>query len=161
MNGRYTRFLAALVLSGCFLSFSGCSQETLESAKQDVERNTRTVRETAEKVEKVTKPVVEVAKPIVKPVAGIVKKEAERKLDQLEIGARVTAALKANRNLPQTIRVDADADAQGVKLRGTVETAAQKKLAEKIARETIGKEQNVQNDLVVESAEKATKAKNP
>jgi osmotically-inducible protein OsmY len=77
------------------------------------------------------------------------KKKAEPQLKQLEIGARVQTALKANENLPLTIRVDADPDAMGVKLRGTVKTENQKTLAEKVARDTLGPGKRVQNDLKV------------
>jgi|GEM_PF-4029334 osmotically-inducible protein OsmY len=155
------RRYAVFPLMGCFaMSFLlGCSPETVQSAKQDVERNTKDIRDTVEKVEKVTKPIAEVAQPLVKPVAEAVKKEADEKVEQLKLGARVTTALKVNLNLPQTIRVDADDDGKGVKLRGTVETKAQKQLAEKVAKETLGKGFRVQNDLTIEPQKpaKATK----
>ena len=124
----------------------GCSQETIESAKQDVDRNTETVRREAKRVEEKAKPVIEAAK----PVTDAVKKAADKKVEQAKIGGRVLAALRVNANLPQSIRVDADEDAQGVKLRGSVKTAEQKKLAERIARDTLGKDKTVQNDMKVE-----------
>ena len=113
-----------LALAGAAI---GCSQQTIESATRDTARNAQIAAREVERA----------------------RKKAEPQLKQLEIGARVTAALKANENLPLTIRVDADPDAQGVKLRGTVKTEAQKTLAEKIARETIGPGKRVQNDLKV------------
>ena len=78
-----------------------------------------------------------------------VKRETDKKWGQLTIGARVTAALKANAQLPSGIRVDADADGNGVKLRGSVNSEAQKSLAERIARDTLGPDKTVQNDLLV------------
>jgi osmotically-inducible protein OsmY len=107
------------------------------------------VEREAKRIEKQAKPVIDAAKPVVKPVAEAVGREADRKLDQAKIGGRVLAALRVNANLPKTIRVDADADAQGIKLRGTVKTEEQKQLAERIARDTIGKDKSVQNDLKV------------
>lgn len=110
---------------------TGCSPQTIESATRDTARNTQIVVRETERA----------------------KKKLDPQLKQLGIGARVTAALKANENLPMTIRVDADKDAQGIKLRGTVKTSEQKKLAERIARETLGKDKRVQNDLKVEELE--------
>jgi osmotically-inducible protein OsmY len=140
-----TGILAGLLL-GTFCGLVGCSQETIDSAKKDVDRNTEVVKREAKRVEEKAKPVIEAAK----PVTDAVKKEAGKKLEQGKIGARVTAALKANANLPSTIRVDADEDAGGVKLRGKVKTAEQKQLAERVAKDTIGKDKTVQNDLKVE-----------
>lgn len=142
MRGLFSAVLVAVVLAGC-------STETIESAKKDVDRNTQAVREGAEKVEKVVKPIAEVAGPIVKPVVDAAGKEVNKKAEQLKIGARVTVALQANENLPRTIRVDADPDGQGIKLRGYVKTAEQKKTAERIAHETLGKEKHIQNDLKI------------
>lgn len=135
---------------------AGCSPETVESAKKDVERNTEAVRTGAEKVERAAKPVIDVAKPVLKPVVDAAGKEINKKTEQLKIGGRVTVALQANESLPKTIRVDADPDGQGVKLRGTVKTVEQKKLAERIARDTLGKEKKVQNDLKIGDPEKET-----
>jgi osmotically-inducible protein OsmY len=139
----------AFLIGISLLVLTGCSQETIDSAKKDVDRNTATVRREAERVEKVAKPVLEVAAPIMKPVVEAAGKEVNKKTEQFKMGARVTAALKVNLNLPQTIRVDADPDGQGVKLRGTVETAEQKKLAERIAKDTLGAGKKVQNDLKI------------
>jgi predicted small secreted protein len=140
--------IAGVLLAAC-VALSGCSTETVESAKKDVERNTKAVREGAEKVEKVVKPVAEIAAPIVKPVVDAAGKEVNKKAEQLKVGGRVTVAIQANEKLPKTIRVDADPDGMGVKLRGYVKTADQKKLAERVARETLGKEKRVQNDLKI------------
>jgi osmotically-inducible protein OsmY len=120
----------ALWLAYCAAAGWGCSQQTIESATHDTARNAQIVAREVNRA----------------------KKKAEPQLKQLEIGARVQAALKANENLPLSIRVDADPDAMGVKLRGTVKTEAQKQLAEKIARETLGSGKRVQNDLKVDDS---------
>ena len=138
------QFLGAMGLMSIFLV--GCSPETVDSMKKDVDRNTATVQREAKRIETQAKPVIEVAK----PVTDMVKREADTKIGQLKLGARVTAALKANENLPQTIRVDADPDGQGVKLRGTVATVAQRKTAEQVAKQTLGAGKRVQNDLKIE-----------
>ena len=96
----------------------GCSEQTIESATTDAQRNVETVR-----------------------------REAKPALKKLDLGGRVTAAIRANKQLPGSIRVDADTD--GVKLRGEVKTAAQKELAGTIARQTLGEGPKVQNDLKV------------
>jgi osmotically-inducible protein OsmY len=147
MKRQGIRFLLGALAA---LLAAGCSQETIESAKQDIDRNTETVEREAKRIERQAKPVIEAAKPVVKPVAEAVGRAADRKLDQAKIGGRVLAALRVNANLPKTIRVDADADGEGVKLRGTVKTEEQKRLAERIARDTLGKDKSVQNDLKVE-----------
>jgi len=113
-----------LALAGATL---GCSQQTIDSATHDAARDAQIAAREVERA----------------------RKKAEPQLKQLEIGARVTAARKANENLPLTIRVDADPDAQGVKLRGTVKTDAQKTLAGKVAHETLGPGKHVQNGLKV------------
>jgi Putative phospholipid-binding domain. len=112
-----TAAAAALLCVGALAS-TGCSQQTLESAQEDAERNIQTVR-----------------------------REAKPALKKLDNGGRVTAAIQANKQLPSTIRVDADTD--GVKLRGTVKTAQQKDMAEQIARDTLGPDLKVVNDLKV------------
>jgi osmotically-inducible protein OsmY len=136
----------AFVLAAVGGLLAGCSQETIDSAKQDVDRNTETVRREAKRVEEKAKPVIEAAK----PVTDAVKKAADKKVEQAKVGGRVLAALRVNANLPQTIRVDANEDGQGVKLRGTVKTEEQKKRAERIARDTLGNDKTVQNDLKIE-----------
>lgn len=113
-----------LGLAGIAL-LSGCSQETLNSAARDAQKDAAIVQREANRAEKKARP----------------------QLNKLSLGARVTAALKANQNLPSTIRVDADED--GVKLRGSVRTEAEKKLAERIARDTLSADKKVQNDLEV------------
>jgi len=108
---------------------AGCSQQTLESAQQDAARNAEVVQREVNRAERKARPQVQKA----------------------QLGLRVTAALKANEKLPKTIRVDADED--GVKLRGTVETAAQKELAGRIARMTLSDDKRVTNDLEVKPAD--------
>jgi len=75
--------------------------------------------------------------------------EAKPQLDKLDLGARVTAALNANANLPHTIRVDADTT--GVRLRGTVNDAHQKALAGKVAQQTLPAGKVVKNELTVKA----------
>ncbi len=111
--------LVFTLLAPCaLLALAGCSQQTIDSASKDVAHD-----------------------------AAIVKREAGPNLRKLGLGARVTAALRANQNLPATIRVDASE--AGVFLRGSVKTSEQKKLAERIARETLSGKYAVQNDLKV------------
>jgi osmotically-inducible protein OsmY len=80
-------------------------------------------------------------------------KQAEQKAkpeaDKLDIGVRVTTALNANANLPHTIRVDANTS--GVRLRGHVQTQAQKKLAGQIAKETLPQGKSVDNEVAVKA----------
>ena len=72
---------------------------------------------------------------------------AKPQLAKLELGSRVTAAL-ASANV-HGVRVDADTN--GVTLRGTVSSAAQKARAGRIARETLGPDKVVSNQLQVSS----------
>ncbi len=66
-------------------------------------------------------------------------------LAKLDLGARVTAALKtAGLN---GIRVDASTD--GVTLRGTVGSASDKARAGRIAKDTLGSDKTVMNQLTV------------
>ena len=116
----------AIILSlGSLIVLSGCSQQTIQSAQEDVERNAEVVQREVNRAERKARP----------------------QLNKLELGARVTAALKANARLPKTIRVDADEN--GVKLRGTVDTQEQKELAERVARDTLEADKTVTNDLRV------------
>ena len=104
---------------------AGCSQETLDSASRDVKKDAAIVDRETQRAERKARP----------------------QLQKLGLGARVTAALKANQNLPGTIRVDAGED--GVFLRGKVKTEAQKNLAGRIARDTLAADKSVTNDLEV------------
>ena len=70
---------------------------------------------------------------------------AKPQLAKLELGSRVTAAL-ASANV-HGVRVDADAD--GVSLHGTVNSAAQKARAGRIARDTLGPDKTVKNDIQI------------
>src|SRR4051794_18671234 len=109
MGTRYTFFtlFAAFAVLG-----SGCSQQTINSASKDVSHNIQAANREVSKLGAQAKP----------------------QLNKLDLGARVTAALRANANLPRTIRVDASVT--GVRLRGAVHNADQKALAGKVARET-------------------------
>lgn len=70
---------------------------------------------------------------------------ARPQLARLELGSRVTAAL-ASANI-HGIRVDAGT--QGVRLHGTVNSAAQKARAGRIARDTLGPGKTVDNKIVL------------
>ncbi len=104
---------------------TGCSQQTINSASNDLAHDATIVKREAVRAEQKAKP----------------------DLQKLGLGARVTAALRANQNLPSSIRVDANET--GVFLRGSVKTAEQRKLAEHIARETLSEKYSVTNDLKV------------
>lgn len=126
-------FRLALLCFLCFAGFSlalvsGCSAQTLEGARKDTEQNLRVVEREAKRVERKARP----------------------QLSKLDNGARVTAALRLNKKLPKTIR--ADGDTNGVRLKGTVATEAQKDLAELIAHDTLGEEKTVRNELMVSRA---------
>lgn len=135
-NYRTMKRIALLAFFAAMFTVAGCSPETVGSATKDVERNTAVVEREANKVEKKLRPAITEAKKQVKPG-----------LQKLDLGARATAALKLNRNLPQTIRVDADTD--GIRLRGTVRTTDEKALAERIARDTLPKDAKLRNELEV------------
>ena len=70
---------------------------------------------------------------------------ARLQLAKLELGARVSAALGAAN--VHGIRVDARTN--GVSLHGTVNSAAQKARAAQIARETLGPNKSVNNQIQV------------
>jgi len=100
---------------------AGCSQSTINSADNDIQHD-----------------------------VGRVTRKAQPKLEELDLGARVTAAIQANANLPRTIR--ADASPTGVRLKGDVQTAKQKRLAGEIAKQTLKPGENVDNQLKVTGA---------
>jgi osmotically-inducible protein OsmY len=107
------------------LLLAGCSQQTVQSATHDMSKD------------------IQAANQDVNNLGA----KAQPTLNKLDIGARVTAALRANANLPSTIRVDASGD--GVRLRGKVETEHQKNLAGQIAQETLPSGLTVSNQLTV------------
>lgn len=72
---------------------------------------------------------------------------AKPQLAKLELGSRVTAALQS----ADVHGVRVDADTNGVSLRGTVSSAAQKARAGRIARDTLGSGKTVKNDIQVSS----------
>jgi len=121
------KLLFACISCGVFVACAtvGCSRQTLDSAKKDVDTNAAVVKREAARAERKARP----------------------QLDKLKMGGRVTAAIKASENLPPTIRVDADE--QGVKLRGRVKNEKQRQLAEQVARQTLGGDKTVINDLVI------------
>ena len=99
---------------------SGCSKDTVNNASKDVQHD-----------------------------VNVVAKDVKPKAQELDLGARVTAALTANANLPKTIRVDASPT--GVRLKGTVTTATQKHLAGEVAKQTLAPTDTVDNELVVKA----------
>ena len=122
------RIEPSLVLLAFFglAAASGCSQQTLSSAQQDARRNAAVLNQQAQQAEKQTRP----------------------QMDRLKLQARVTAALTAA-NLSPAVHVRADAG--GVYLRGTVNSAADKARAGQIARDTLGPDKKVHNQLQVGS----------
>lgn len=117
-----------LPVAALWLGLAGCSQQTLNSAQKDTEHNVTVVNKKADELAKQAKP----------------------QLNKLNLGGRVTAAIAANENLRGTaIRVDAGPN--GVTLRGSVKTPAQKSLAGRVARDTLGPEKTVANELQVKA----------
>jgi osmotically-inducible protein OsmY len=120
--------IAVLSLALAGLALAGCSQRTINSAQKDTEHNVAVVNKKADELAKQAKP----------------------ELNKLDLGARVTAAIAANENLRGTaIRVDASPN--GVTLRGSVKTAAQKTLADQVARNTLGPGKTVTDELQVKA----------
>lgn len=72
---------------------------------------------------------------------------ARPQLAKLELGSRVTAALQS----ADVHGVRVDADTNGVSLHGTVNSAAQKARVGRIARDTLGPDKTVKNDIQVSS----------
>ncbi len=123
------RIKPSLVLPAFFglaAAFSGCSQQTLNSAQQDARHNAAVVSRQARQAEKQARP----------------------QMDRLKLQTRVTAALTAADLSPA---VHVRADAEGVYLRGTVSSAADKARAGQIARDTLGPDEKVHNQLQVSS----------
>lgn len=121
---RHKPTLAVSALLGLGAALTGCSQQTLDSAKNDAQHNAAAVNQQAQQAERQARP----------------------QIDKLKLQSRVTAALAAA-NLPNTIHVRADAD--GVYLRGAVDSAGDKKRAGQIARDTLGPDKAVHNQIQV------------
>jgi osmotically-inducible protein OsmY len=117
----------AVALITCALIISGCSEQSVQSTSNDISHGLQSANTAAKQV----------------------GQEVQPSLQKLDLGARVTAALRANANLPDSIRVDAST--KGVRLRGHVETAAQKSLAGKIAKSTLPPDKSVDNELKIAS----------
>jgi len=117
------RVAAALAVGSLILA--GCSQSTIKSAETDTHNNLATAKAETNSIEARIDP------------------DAQK----LGLGARVTAALCANSNLPRTIRVDASPNA--VRLKGAVQTQAQKTLAGQVAQETVPTGDTVTNAITV------------
>lgn len=126
MKAKSTKTLI-VSLAALSLALSGCSQQTIESAREDAERNVDVIQREAKRAERKARP----------------------HMSKLDMKTRVTAALKANERLPKTIRVDPNEG--GVKLRGTVDTRAQKELAGRIARDTLTEDRTVINEIKLKS----------
>ncbi len=116
--------LALILAFFGFAAASGCSQQTLSSARHDAQHNAAVVNQQARLAERQTRPQV----------------------DKLKLQGRVTAALTAANLSPA---VHDRADAEGVYLRGTVNTAADKARAGQIARDTLGPDKKVHNQLEI------------
>jgi osmotically-inducible protein OsmY len=128
MDNMRTKPASAVFLAffGLTAALAGCSQQTLDSAQHDAKHNAAVVNQQARLAERETRPQV----------------------DKLEMQTRVTAALTAA-NLSPAVHVRADAE--GVYLRGTVNTAADKARAGQIARDTLGPDKIVHNQLKISS----------
>jgi osmotically-inducible protein OsmY len=120
---------AAWVVPAAFLlavAVAGCSQQTISSANSDANHDIAVANQKANQAVQKVKPA----------------------LASLDLGTRVTAAIEANQNLPHdSIRVDSNPN--GVRLKGHVSTAAQKKLAGQVAKDTLGPGKSVDNELKV------------
>jgi len=121
------KFGIVISLIGVGLLLGGCSQQSVQRTSNDISNGLQTANNAATKV----------------------SKEVSPSLKKLDLGARVTAALRANANLPDTIRVDAGTD--GVRLKGTVDTKAQKTLAGNVAKATLPAGKSVDNELTIKS----------
>lgn len=122
------QYAVLLPAAALCLGLTGCSQQTLSSAQHDTERNVSVVNKKADELAKQAKP----------------------QLDKFNLGGRVTAAIAANENLRGTaIRVDAGPN--GVRLHGSVKTPEQKSLAGRVARDTLGPDKTVTNELQVKA----------
>ncbi len=118
----------ALLLFVALLLIGGCSQQTINSADKDANHDLAVANQKADQAAQQVKP----------------------KLDSLDLGARVTTAIQANQNLPHD-KIRVDASPNGVRLKGTVNSAAQKQLAGQVAKDTLGAGKTVDNDLTVGS----------
>ena len=119
--------LASAIIAACSgigLALTGCSQQTLDSARHDTEHNAAAVNQQAR----------------------LAERQARPQFDKLKLQTRVSAALSAA-SLPTTIHVRADTD--GVYLRGTVNSAGDKARAGRIARDTLGEDKAVHNQIQV------------
>lgn len=116
--------LSVPVLAGLAICLTGCSQQTLNSAQKDAQHDAVIVNRETQRAAKNAKP----------------------QLDNLGLQTRVTTALTAA-NLPTTIHVRADAE--GVYLRGTVNSLQDKARAGQIAKDTLGPGKIVHNQLQV------------
>jgi len=129
-------FIVGFAAAAMAATMSGCSQQTMNQAQQDMKHDVAVANQKANE-----------AAQQLRPEAQKLQQKIQPQAQKLDLGARVTAALAVNANLPHTIRVDASTD--GVRLRGKVKTAQQKQLAGQIAQQTVPAGKKVQNQLVV------------
>ncbi|MGO8672244.1 MAG: BON domain-containing protein [Capsulimonadaceae bacterium] len=120
-----TRWTIVGLLAAASLLWAGCSAKSEQTTSQNVSRGVSAVGQEANRIVVQAKPA----------------------LTELGLGARVTTALRANANLPDTIRVDAGVG--GVRLRGQVFSMHQKALAGRVAKQTVPAGITVSNQLVV------------
>jgi osmotically-inducible protein OsmY len=108
------------------------AEEAGDKIKEGAEKTGEVIKETAQDVK-------QNAKPVAKDVEAAVKEGAHKTGEVLDAGKQyvdVKAALLADKNVDAShIDVDVSKDAKTVYLRGTVPSASQKSLAEKIAKD--------------------------
>lgn len=126
-----------LIIGGAVAALTGCSRQTINSAQHDANHDVAVLNQQANQLAQKAKPQVDKLNREVKP-----------QLDKAGLGAKVTTAISVNENLRHTnIRVDAETN--GVRLRGSVKTPEQKALAGRVARDTLGPDKAVANELTV------------
>jgi osmotically-inducible protein OsmY len=135
-NPMTTRYIIPALIAATMLLSAGCSQQTIQSATKDMSKDIQVANQDVNNVGAKARPEL-----------NKLDAQARPALSKLDIGMRVTAALRANANLPSTIRVDAGGT--GVRLRGKVETQHQKNLAGQIAQQTLPPGLTVSNQLTV------------
>lgn len=131
-----TRLFFPTIAASLLCLVAGCSQQTMDSAAKDAKNDASIAQREANRAERKVRPVVTEAKRQVAP-----------DLKKLDLGARATAALRLNRSLPDTIRVDASET--GIQLRGTVSSEADKALAGRVAGDTLPAGATLKNELTV------------
>ncbi|MDX1932483.1 MAG: BON domain-containing protein [Capsulimonadales bacterium] len=151
---------ASFAVLTLMLTVTGC-QNTAEGIAQDTNRNTQVVaeetREAGQKIEEgveqtgaAVKEGAETAGAAVVTGAKKAGEAVENVGERSEDLTRVKAAFAANAKLSAfQIDVDTMADGTGVVLKGSVATAEEKALAERVAKQTLEQGKKVQNQLTV------------